>query len=39
MEEISLSATDMKKKKVNEGDKEHPLFMKTLDTFEGEILR
>ena len=25
--------------KINEGDKEHPLFMKVLETFEGEIIR
>ena len=39
MEEISSSSGDEDKKKVNEADKEHPLFMKTLEKFEGEVLR
>ena len=38
IEAISASPKD-EKKQVNEGDKEHPLFMKTLETFEGEVLR
>ncbi|MBC8311122.1 MAG: DNA polymerase III subunit gamma/tau [Candidatus Marinimicrobia bacterium] len=38
IEESSASQKD-EKKQVNEGDKEHPLFMKTLETFEGEVLR
>ena len=38
IEESSASKKD-ENKQVNEGDKEHPLFMKTLETFEGEVLR
>jgi DNA polymerase-3 subunit gamma/tau len=38
IEEISASPKD-EKKKVNERDKEHALFMKTLEIFEGEVLR
>ena len=38
IEEVSASPKD-EKKKVNEGDKEHPLFMKMLEIFEGEIIR
>ena len=38
IEESSASQKD-EKKQVNEGDKEHPLFMKALETFEGEVLR
>ena len=38
IEESPASQKD-EKKQVNEGDKEHPLFMKTLETFEGEVLR
>ena len=38
IEESSASKKD-ENEQVNEGDKEHPLFMKTLETFEGEVLR
>ena len=38
IEESSVSQKD-EKKQVNEGDKEHPLFMKALETFEGEVLK
>ena len=38
IEESSASQKD-EKKKVNEEDKEHPLFMKALEIFEGEVLR
>jgi chromosomal replication initiation ATPase DnaA len=38
IEDNSASKKD-ENKPVNEGDQEHPLFMKTLETFEGEVLR
>jgi hypothetical protein len=38
IEESSSSPKD-ENKQINEGDKEHPLFMKALETFEGEVLR
>ena len=38
IEDNSASKKDGNKP-VNEGDQEHPLFMKTLETFEGEVLR
>jgi len=38
IEESSSSPKDANKQ-INEGDKEHPLFMKALETFEGEVLR
>ena len=37
---IEESSTSPKEDyKINQGDKEHPLFMKTLETFEGELLK
>ena len=38
IEESSSSLKD-DNKQINEGDKEHPLFMKALEAFEGEVLR
>ena len=37
--EESYASQKEEKKQVNDGDKEHPLFMKALETFEGEVLR
>ena len=38
IEESSTSQKD-EKKQINKRDKEHPLFMEVLETFEGELLR